>query len=180
MFLCLSPSGRALHLLQVASRWDGAGVGGLQLHQKWSEAQNAQPGAIWAWCNYSCFYPLLKYRVWVINLLDTNYRIFFQVLNKKIKSKQSVGREEPHNRTRDIYSIHELYPSQWCSHSSSATSFSLYVRRGRLVIALTALTSIIKNQSWRRGRESIGFLLYTCKSNFFSFQHYEVGITWKK
>lgn len=35
--------------------------------------------------------------------------------------------------------------------------------RGRLVIALTALTSVIKNQSWRGGRGPTGFLLYTCK-----------------
>lgn len=61
--------------------------------------------------------------LWVIILLDTNYSIFFQVLNKKNKSKQSVRREDS-QRTRDINSIHELYPSQWCCHSSSAMSFS--------------------------------------------------------
>lgn len=69
-----------------------------------------------AFINYSRIYCLC-----VIILLDTNYSISFQVLNKKNKS---VRREEPQNRTKDIYSIHELYPSHWCCHTSSATSFS--------------------------------------------------------
>lgn len=34
---------------------------------------------------------------------------------------------------------------------------------GRPLITLPSLTSLIKNQSWRRGGEPTGFLLYTCK-----------------
>lgn len=45
---------------------------------------------------------------------DTNFGdflFFLQVLNKRKKSKQST-RKEAYNRTRDIHSLQDLYPSQ--------------------------------------------------------------------
>lgn len=82
----------------------------------------------------------------------------FQVLNKKSKFKKSDRREDPHNRTRDIYSLQELYPAQLSCHILVSSCIHL-----KKTFNCTSLTLLIKNQSRRRGGEPTGFLLYTWK-----------------
>lgn len=81
------------------------------------------------------------------------------MLNKKNKCKQSFRKEETHNRTRDIHTIQDLYPSQWTLHTWLSSSFSFWM----YLLSITSLWSchcvmvldIICSESKLRKRRTI-------------------------
>uniref|UniRef100_A0A8C8I4T0 DNA polymerase alpha subunit B n=1 Tax=Oncorhynchus tshawytscha TaxID=74940 RepID=A0A8C8I4T0_ONCTS len=96
--------------------------------------------------------------------LNTLEQFEHEVLNKKYKAKPAIAkREESHNRTRDINSLHDLYPLQFIHTQSlsyiisSKRSAALIASPGLLMCSASFFPSVTPSQKYsqRGGRGEV-------------------------